>query len=91
MVKINDRALHTYDFYKEKQADRRMKIGFKFNVNSENYHDVTTLLYKNDFVVEIPEDKVVFSAVIGNYTTSITNLYKENNVGKFSLELIEKK
>ncbi|WP_405099557.1 DUF3219 family protein [Oceanobacillus sp. FSL H7-0719] len=66
------------------------RISFDFNVDSDAYHEITTLLYKNDFLVKVPEKELEFPAVIHNYSTSITNLYVEGNVGEFSLELIEK-
>lgn len=59
-------------------------------VTHEQYHDVTTLLYENDFIVDIPEKGIQFSAVISNYSTSVTNLYKAGTEGEFHLELIEK-
>lgn len=67
-----------------------IKIGFDFKVSSSEYHDVTTLLYKNNFNVKVPDLELSFQATISNYSTSITNLYEENNVGDFYLELIER-
>lgn len=72
------------------EGKERIKAGFDFKVKSEDYHDVTTLLYLNDFIIRIPEMELEFPATISNYSTSITNLYKENEVGDFRLELIEK-
>lgn len=77
------------EFIKEDEKNRR-KISFDFEVRSDQSHEVTTLLYKNSFLVKVPEKGVVFPAVIYNYSTSITDLYVEGNVGIFSLELIEK-
>jgi hypothetical protein len=65
------------------------KVSFDFKVTTEDYHDVTTLLYKNDFIVKIPGKQLEFPAVIHNYSTSITNLYEAEAVGDFKLELIE--
>ncbi|RXT06949.1 DUF3219 family protein [Ammoniphilus sp. CFH 90114] len=50
---------------------------------------MTTLLYKQSFDVKVPGSKLEFRGTIVNYSTSITNLYKENEVGDFRLELIE--
>lgn len=72
------------------KPDVLRKVTFDFEVTSEMYHDITTLLYKNDFTVTIPGKNIYFEATIANYYTSITNLYEENNVGIFHLELIEK-
>ena len=66
------------------------KVAIEFIVTHEAYHDVTTLLYKNDFLVEIPEESIKFLARISNYSTSVTNLYEKGAEGEFYLELIEK-
>ncbi|PZD85160.1 DUF3219 family protein [Bacilli bacterium] len=92
-VKINDRTLHVENLTKDviqKDGKEAILISFEFQVKSEDYHEITTLLYKNDFRVEIPEAELDFQAVIYNYSTSITNLYEENKVGEFRLQLIEK-
>lgn len=73
-----------------KNDEKRTSVRFDFKVTHDDYHDVTTLLYKNDFIVKIPDQNLEFPAVINNYSTSITNLYKEGAVGDFKLELIEK-
>lgn len=92
-VKINDRTLHVENLTKDviqKDGKEAILISFEFQVKSEDYHEITTLLYKNDFRVEIPDAELDFQAVIYNYSTSITNLYEENKVGEFRLQLIEK-
>lgn len=92
-VKINDRTLHVENLTKDviqKDGKEALLISFEFQVKSEDYHEITTLLYKNDFRVEIPDAELDFQAVIYNYSTSITNLYEENKVGEFRLQLIEK-
>ncbi|MEI3613763.1 DUF3219 family protein [Pseudogracilibacillus sp. SO30301A] len=86
---INDFPIEAKNVNKENSD--RLKISFKFTVTHEDYHDVTTLLYKNDFIVKIPEENLEFPATISNYSTSVTNLYKEGSEGEFSLELMEKK
>ncbi|SFB07024.1 Protein of unknown function [Lentibacillus halodurans] len=73
-----------------KNGEERTKISFDFKVTHEAYHDITTLLYKNDFIVKVPDRHLQFPAVISNYSTSITNLYEEGAIGDFKLELIEK-
>ncbi|MED4476307.1 DUF3219 family protein [Oceanobacillus caeni] len=92
-VKINDRTLHVKNLTKDviqKDGKEALLVSFEFQVKSEDYHEITTLLYKNDFRVEIPDAELDFQAVIYNYSTSITNLYEENKVGEFRLQLIEK-
>lgn len=64
-------------------------VSFDFDVTSEDYHDITKLLYKNEFTVTIPGKNITFDATISNYSTSITNLYEENQTGNFHLELTE--
>jgi len=91
-VKINGITLQVENLTKNiihKAEKEALLISFEFQVKSEDYHDITTLLYKNDFHVEIPDEELDFQAVIYNYSTSITNLYEENNIGEFKLGLIE--
>lgn len=75
----------------EKISDREFrKISFNFKVENKDYHAITTLLYTNDFTVEIPAKNIAFRATIYSYATSVTNLYEEGAVGNFKLALIEK-
>ena len=67
------------------------KISFDFKVTSEEYHDIAVLLYRSDFTVRLPEENLEFPATISNYSTSVTNLYKENQVADYKLELVEKR
>ena len=94
-VLLNDVSISITDFHEEEVNDKATgkklrKIGFNFKVTSEDYHEITTLLYQMNFQVKIPEKDLEFPATIHNYSTSITNLYKENQVGDFKLELIER-
>lgn len=66
------------------------KISFDFKVTSEDYHDIAVLLYRMDFIVRLPEEDLEFPASISNYSTSVTNLYIENQIADYRLELIEK-
>lgn len=77
---------YTYEVHKE---NGKHKIAVKFHVKSEEYHEVTTLLYEGSFQVEVPQQNLNFHGKIQEYSTSITNLYEENQVGDFSLVLIE--
>lgn len=74
----------------EEAHDLLRKLTLDFQVTNEMYHDITTLLYKDDFTITIPGKNITFPGKILNYSTSITNLYEEGNVGTFHLELIEK-
>ncbi|RPF55337.1 DUF3219 family protein [Aquisalibacillus elongatus] len=89
-VVLNDYAVEVDD-YKVYETNGRTHIQLEFKVSHEDYHDVTTLLYQNNFKVEIPSENVSLQATIYKYWTSVTNLYKKGNVGQFHLELIEKK
>lgn len=87
-VFINDYSIEAYNV-QINDVDR-MKLKFNFTVTHENYHDVTTLLYENDFKVQIPDMNLTFRATISKYSTSITNLYEVGSAGEFTLELLEK-
>jgi len=87
-VLINDVPIEAFNYRKE--DSHRYKINFDFIVKHEDYHDITTLLYENDFIVKVPKENLEFVATITNYSTSITNLYEEGAEGKFKLELTEK-
>lgn len=89
-VLINGYPIQALSIQKTTLKDGRIKVSLEFEVASEEYHDVTTLLYKNDFIVKVPDEHLEFPAVISNYSTSITNLYEQGAIGEFKLELIEK-
>lgn len=91
---LNDVPIAITDFQEEEAIDKTTGktlriIKFNFKVTSKEYHRVTTLLYKMNFHVEIPEKKLEFPATIHSYSTSITNLYEKNKVGDFKLALKE--
>lgn len=87
-IQINDYTIDAYNIEIKNEPD--YKVRFEFLVKHDEYHDVTTLLYKNDFTITIPKEDISFPAIISNYSTSITNLYEEDAVGEFTLELSEK-
>ena len=93
-ILLNNVPIAITDFHEEKFPDKATgkelrKIGFDFKVTSEEYHEITTLLYEMNFQVNIPAKNIEFPATIHTYSTSITNLYEENQVGDFKLTLIE--
>ncbi|WP_110929535.1 DUF3219 family protein [Bacillus massiliglaciei] len=65
------------------------EVHFSIKVTNEKYHEITTLLYRMNFNVFIPELNMRFPAKITNYTAPFTNLYVEGNEGVFSLILVE--
>ncbi|WP_106495233.1 DUF3219 family protein [Lentibacillus sp. Marseille-P4043] len=94
-VIINNRTINVDNFYvdtviNKSRGKELLKVGFDFKVNSSDYHEITTLLYANDFHVKVPEKNLEFPATIYSYSTSITNLYEDGAVGDFALELKEK-
>ncbi|MBP2080034.1 hypothetical protein J2Z64_004346 [Oceanobacillus polygoni] len=89
-VIMNGYEIDAFHFQVEALQNENRKVSFDFKVTSEEYHDLTTMLYKNDFIIQIPEENLEFQATIHNYATSITNLYEAGAVGDFSLELVEK-
>ncbi|WP_175639066.1 DUF3219 family protein [Metabacillus schmidteae] len=87
-IMLNDTTISITN-YEEKTKNNLMQISFDFLVTSDKYHEITTLLYKSEFDVKIQEKNLSFHGVINNYSTSLTNLYKENQVSRFSLQIIE--
>ncbi|MFS0749170.1 DUF3219 family protein [Oceanobacillus sp. 1P07AA] len=86
---LNNQELIARDV-KLKEQNEKTELSFYFKVTSETYHDITVLLYENDFRVQVPEKNITFSATIKQYATSITNLYEEGKEGDFFLLLVEK-
>ena len=89
-IVLDDRIIQVFS-YEEVKINERYRIAVMFNVTSEEYHDITSLLYKGTFDVIVPEKDISFRGTIYNYSTSITNLYEKNQVGQYSLTLIEVK
>ncbi|TWT02392.1 DUF3219 family protein [Planomicrobium sp. CPCC 101079] len=95
LVWIDDTKIDALNFRAETIPDavsgkKKQKITFDFKVTSAEYHDIAVLLYKMEFRIRVPEKEMDFFAAISNYSTSITNLYKENQVADYKLELTEK-
>ncbi|WP_409298736.1 DUF3219 family protein [Peribacillus sp. SCS-26] len=90
-VRLNEKEIQVYNYQQEEQDSGRLKITFEFTVTHEEYHDITTLLYKQEFDVSVPEQKLEFRGTICNYWTSFTNLYNAGASGEFHLELMQVK
>ncbi|WP_077622795.1 DUF3219 family protein [Sediminibacillus massiliensis] len=91
---INGLSIEGENFLEEKRdkgVELKRKISFDFKVRHEEYHQVTTTLYEKRLQVEVPNRGLDFPAIIHAYSTSLTNLYEENAVGTFHLELVEDK
>jgi Protein of unknown function (DUF3219) len=89
-IVLNDTSIKIYKYEEEKEGHLH-KISVEFNVTSEEYHDITTLLYKGTFDVKVPERDLSFRASIQQYSTSFTNLYIKGQIGEFKLSLLEVK
>ncbi|WP_051556323.1 DUF3219 family protein [Alkalihalobacterium bogoriense] len=87
-IKLNEKVINATQYNYEKK-DNRITISFGFDVKSEDYHDVTTLLYEQTFDVYLIEENISFRGSIIQYSTSLTNLYKSGEIGKFTLCLQE--
>lgn len=85
---LNDRSIHLRS-YEEEKVNELYKVTAIFDVTSEEYHDIATLLYSGTFDVKIPEKNLTFRGTIINYSTSITNLYNKDQVGEYNLTLLE--
>ena len=87
-IYLDDYKLNISD-YQEELNNKFLLIKVDFKVSSEEYHDVTTLLYKGNFHLKVPERNRECRATIQEYSTSITNLYEKDQVGLFKLTLRE--
>ncbi|UTR13042.1 YkvR family protein [Evansella sp. LMS18] len=86
---LDNRTIET-DKYEQKTTENGLlQVTVDFKVSHEDYHEITTLLYKGVFDVEVPERGLAFKGKIANYSTSVTNLYEKGNLGNFHLSLIE--
>lgn len=91
-VLLNEEVIEASNFkllLVEKNGQNLHQLSFDFKVAHKDYHRITTLLYKQNFEVKVPESGLEFYGTIQKYWTSVTNLYEEDAVGDFSLELIE--
>jgi hypothetical protein len=89
-IVLNDKEIpvSSYDI---RIVNSLYQLTIDFKVSSEKYHEITTLLYKGEFDIKIPDTNTFFKGVIQEYSTSFTNLYESGNVGDFRLVLKEKK
>ena len=87
---LNETTINVYN-HEEKTENGLHKMSVEFKVTSEEYHDITTLLYKGTFDVKVPERNLSFRAKIYQYSTSFTNLYIKGQIGYFKLVLLEVK
>lgn len=89
-VFLNNTKIQADNFQVE-TANGLHKISFDFKVKSDEYHDITTLLYEGIFDVKVLGNGLAFRGKIQQYSTSVTNLYEKGQVGDFKLSLLEVK
>ena len=94
IVWIDDTEIHALNFKLKtnehiSSQQQRQQVSFDFKVTSDEYHHIATLLYKMNFRIRIPALETEFNASIFDYSTSITDLYKPNQIADYHLELIE--
>ena len=75
-----------------KRDEEEGTVYIEFDVSSEDYHNLSEHLYKEEFLVRLPgNNNEEFNAKIINYSTSLDNLYEEDNVGEYHITLKEEK
>ncbi|KGR74801.1 DUF3219 family protein [Ureibacillus sinduriensis] len=89
-IKLNDTVI-PIENYEERIVEGLHNIIIDFKVKSEDYHDIAVLLYEGTFNVVIPEKDLMFKGSIQQYSTSITNLYEEGQIGDYHVSLLEVK
>lgn len=80
----------TLDVKELKRDEEEGTVRIAFDVASEDYHNLSEHLYKEEFLVRLPgNNNEEFRAKIINYSTSLDNLYEEDNVGEYRITLKE--
>lgn len=87
---LNNTLIKVHRF-EQRKVNNFHEISIGFEVTSEEYHDIATLLYQGTFDVKIPERALSFRGTIRQYSTSTTNLYEKGQAGEYSLTLLEVK
>ncbi|WP_458122494.1 DUF3219 family protein [Paenibacillus sp. Z6-24] len=97
LIQLGDLEIHGLH-YEEKQfvdaskpdsAELRL-ITFDFVITgSQEYHDVTILLYNPTVDVRVPDRQLQFQAAVHNYFTSVPKFEKDTDTVDVHLELIE--
>ena len=60
-IRLDDTSIQIQSFDAKKVNDLH-QISIVFNVTSEQYHDIATLLYRGAFDVQVPENELSFRA-----------------------------
>jgi len=86
---LDDTTIYV-EHYEEEYLNGLIKITVDFKVTSEDYHDIAVLLYRETFDIKVPERGLAFRGNIQQYSTSLTNLYKKDQVADYKVTLLEK-
>ncbi|QQD86094.1 DUF3219 family protein [Jeotgalicoccus sp. ATCC 8456] len=82
---LDDLTLDVKELVRDKEEGT---VNIVFDVASEDYHYLSKHLYQEQFRVRIPgNDNEEFEAKIVNFSTSLDNLYEEDNVGEYNITL----
>ncbi|MTT31342.1 DUF3219 family protein [Terrilactibacillus sp. BCM23-1] len=65
---ILDKTAIKLDEYKEDIDNGLINVSIVFQVTSEDYHDIATLLYKGTFDVKVPDRNLTFKEVVQKVT-----------------------
>lgn len=87
-IKLNDHIINVEN-YEEQNINGLTQVSVDFKVTSENYHEIAVLLYEGTFNVDVPDKNLNFNGTITQYYTSVTNLYKEGEIGDYHVTLME--
>ncbi|CEA01287.1 hypothetical protein BN1048_01321 [Jeotgalicoccus saudimassiliensis] len=89
IIVLDDLTLEVKELRRDEEEGT---VYIEFDVTSEDYHNLSEHLYKEEFLVRLPgNNNEEFNAKIINYSTSIDNLYEEDNVGEYHITLKEEK
>ncbi|WP_245541929.1 DUF3219 family protein [Salinicoccus albus] len=87
-ITLNNQEIELKEF-QQTEENGRIVVSVVFDVTSEEYHDVSVLLYEEKFDIEVPGKDMKFKGVISQFSTSIDNLYEEDNVGEYRVTFTE--
>lgn len=87
-ITLNNHDIEVKEF-QQTEENGRIVISVVFDVTSGEYHDVSVLLYEDQFDLEVPGKDMKFKCVISQFSTSMDNLYEEGNVGEYRVTFTE--
>ena len=85
IIMLDDLTLDVKELIRDTEAG---EVRITFDVASEDYHHLSEHLYQEEFKVRIPgNNNEEFDGKIVNFSTSLDNLYEEDNVGEYKITL----